>query len=143
MIGNLGAFIATSFSGLFTPETAGAFRLSSMGAIGALRSMTGAGALDVIPVHVSQVAPTYHSEDAQENPRFRRKAQAGMERAVDNSSPCRGGQASPGSCQLSSRMPFMLPSARHSPTTRWKSSQPGPQPRKRNHLASFSPSLVK
>lgn len=57
MIGNLGAFIATSFSGLFTPETASAFRLSSMGAIGALRSMTKANALDVIPVHVSQVAP--------------------------------------------------------------------------------------
>lgn len=56
MIGNLGAFIATSFSGLFTPETASAFRLSSMGAIGALRSMTKANALDVIPVHVSQVA---------------------------------------------------------------------------------------
>ena len=56
-IGKLGAFIATSFSGLFTPETAGAFRLSSMGAIGALRSMTKANALDVIPVHVSQVAP--------------------------------------------------------------------------------------
>jgi acyl-CoA hydrolase len=56
-IGNLGAFIATSFSGLFTPETASAFRLSSMGAIGALRSMTKANALDVIPVHVSQVGP--------------------------------------------------------------------------------------
>ncbi|MEJ5975046.1 acetyl-CoA hydrolase/transferase C-terminal domain-containing protein [Novosphingobium sp. PS1R-30] len=56
-IGNLSAFIATSFSGLFVPETAGAFRLSSMGAIGALRSMTKAGALDVIPVHVSQVGP--------------------------------------------------------------------------------------
>ncbi|VWX46599.1 acetyl-CoA hydrolase/transferase family protein [Novosphingobium sp. 9U] len=56
-IGDLGAFIATSFSGLFTPETASAFRLSSMGAIGALRSMTKANALDVIPVHVSQVAP--------------------------------------------------------------------------------------
>lgn len=53
----LGAFIATSFSGLFTPETASAFRLSSMGAIGALRSMTRANALDVIPVHVSQVGP--------------------------------------------------------------------------------------
>ena len=52
-----GAFIATSFSGLFTPETASAFRLSSMGAIGALRSMTRANALDVIPVHVSQVGP--------------------------------------------------------------------------------------
>lgn len=56
-IGNLGAFIATSFSGLFTPETASAFRLSSMGAIGALRTMTKANLLDVIPVHVSQVAP--------------------------------------------------------------------------------------
>ncbi len=56
-IGDLHAFIATSFSGLFTPETAGAFRLSSMGAIGALRSMTKAKALDVIPVHVSQVGP--------------------------------------------------------------------------------------
>ncbi len=56
-IGGLGAFIATSFSGLFTPETAESFRLSSMGAIGALRGMTKAGALDVIPVHVSQVGP--------------------------------------------------------------------------------------
>lgn len=56
-IGDLHAFIATSFSGLFTPETASAFRLSSMGAIGALRSMTKANALDVIPVHVSQVGP--------------------------------------------------------------------------------------
>lgn len=56
-IGGLGAFIATSFSGNFTPETASAFRLSSMGAIGALRAMTKANALDVIPVHVSQVAP--------------------------------------------------------------------------------------
>lgn len=56
-IGDLHAFIATSFSGLFTPETASAFRLSSMGAIGALRVMAKANALDVIPVHVSQVAP--------------------------------------------------------------------------------------
>lgn len=56
-ITGLSAFIATSFSGLFTPESAASFRLSSMGAIGALRSMTKANALDVIPVHVSQVAP--------------------------------------------------------------------------------------
>jgi acyl-CoA hydrolase len=56
-IGGLSAFIATSFSGLFTPETVAAFRLSSMGAIGALRLMTKANALDVIPVHVSQVGP--------------------------------------------------------------------------------------
>lgn len=56
-IGDLSAFIATSFSGLFTPATADAFALSSMGAIGALRSMTKAGKLRVIPVHVGQVAP--------------------------------------------------------------------------------------
>lgn len=56
-IGDLSAFIATSFSGLFTPESADSFRLSSMGAIGALRSMTKAGKLQVIPIHVSQVAP--------------------------------------------------------------------------------------
>lgn len=56
-IGDLSAFIATSFSGLFTPETSDAFALSSMGAIGALRSMTKAGKLQVIPVHVSHVGP--------------------------------------------------------------------------------------
>ncbi|MEO6248278.1 MAG: acetyl-CoA hydrolase/transferase C-terminal domain-containing protein [Sphingomicrobium sp.] len=56
-IGDLSAFIATSFSGLFTPATADSFTLSSMGAIGLLRSMTKAGKLQVIPVHVSQVAP--------------------------------------------------------------------------------------
>ncbi len=56
-IGGLSAFIATSFSGLFTPDTKDAFALSSMGAIGALRSMTKAGALSVIPCHVSQVGP--------------------------------------------------------------------------------------
>ncbi|MFD2430515.1 hypothetical protein ACFSUK_25505 [Sphingobium scionense] len=42
---------------MFTLESADSFRLSSMGAIGALRSMTKAGKLQVIPVHVSQVAP--------------------------------------------------------------------------------------
>lgn len=56
-IGGLSAFIATSFSGLFTPETADSFALSSMGAIGALRSLTAAGKLSVIPCHVSQVGP--------------------------------------------------------------------------------------
>ena len=53
----LKAFIATSFSGLFTPETAASFALSSMGAIGALRGMTRAGKLAVIPAHVSQIGP--------------------------------------------------------------------------------------
>ncbi|KFL46836.1 acetyl-CoA hydrolase [Sphingobium sp. ba1] len=56
-IPDLSAFIATSFSGLFTPATADSFALSSMGAIGALRSMTKAGKLKVIPVHVSQIGP--------------------------------------------------------------------------------------
>jgi acetyl-CoA hydrolase len=56
-IDTLSAFIATSFSGLFTPETAESFALSSMGAIGALRSMTKAGKLSIIPAHVSQIGP--------------------------------------------------------------------------------------
>ncbi len=56
-IGGLSTFIATSFSGLFTPETAAAFSLSSMGAIGQLRMMTKAGVLSVIPCHVSQIGP--------------------------------------------------------------------------------------
>src|SRR3954468_24389977 len=56
-IGGLSAFIATSFSGLFTAESAASFRLASMGAIGALRPMAKAGALEVIPVHVSQIGP--------------------------------------------------------------------------------------
>ena len=50
-------FIATSFSGAFTPGFAGHVGMSSMGAIGALRSLTKAGRLQVIPIHVSQVAP--------------------------------------------------------------------------------------
>jgi acyl-CoA hydrolase len=56
-IGDLSAFIATSFSGIFTPETASSFALTSMGAIGALRSMSKAHALGIIPCHVGQVAP--------------------------------------------------------------------------------------
>jgi acyl-CoA hydrolase len=56
-IGNLSAFVASSFSGIFTPETADSFALSSMGAIGALRSMTKAGKLNVVPCHVGQVGP--------------------------------------------------------------------------------------
>ncbi len=56
-VSGLSAFIATSFSGLFTPESAESFALSSMGAIGALRSMTKAGKLAIIPAHVSQIGP--------------------------------------------------------------------------------------
>ncbi len=56
-IGDLSLFIASSFSGAFTPDSASAFTLSSMGAIGALRPMTKAGALHVIPCHVGQIGP--------------------------------------------------------------------------------------
>ena len=56
-IGGLSAFIATSFSGLFTPEATESFSLSSMGAIGALRALTKAHRLSVIPCHVSQIGP--------------------------------------------------------------------------------------
>ncbi|GAA2734309.1 acetyl-CoA hydrolase/transferase family protein [Actinocorallia aurantiaca] len=56
-IGGLSVFIATSFSGLLGPETAGSFSTSSMGAIGALRTLAKAHRLSVIPCHVSQVGP--------------------------------------------------------------------------------------
>lgn len=56
-IGGLSAFIASSFSGLFTPAAADAFALSSMGAIGALRAMAADHRLGVIPCHVGQIGP--------------------------------------------------------------------------------------
>ena len=56
-IGGLSAFIATSFSGLLNLEAADSFAISSMGAIGALRSLSAAHRLGVIPCHVSQVGP--------------------------------------------------------------------------------------
>jgi acyl-CoA hydrolase len=56
-IGGLEVFIATSFSGQFTPETGDSFSLSSMGAIGALRAMAKASRLSIIPCHVGQVGP--------------------------------------------------------------------------------------
>ena len=56
-IGGLSAFAATSFSGLLDVAAAEKFSLSSMGAIGALRGLTAAHRLAVIPCHVSQVGP--------------------------------------------------------------------------------------
>lgn len=56
-IPGLSLFIATSFSGGFTPASAASFRLASMGAIGQLRTMARGGHLDVIPCHVSQIGP--------------------------------------------------------------------------------------
>ncbi|MQY18759.1 acetyl-CoA hydrolase/transferase family protein [Nocardia macrotermitis] len=56
-IGGLSAFIATSFSGLLTPEATQGISMVSMGAIGALRALTAAGRLEVIPCHVGRVGP--------------------------------------------------------------------------------------
>ncbi|WP_040825605.1 acetyl-CoA hydrolase/transferase family protein [Nocardia jiangxiensis] len=56
-IEGVSAFIATSFSGLLTPEATQGVSMSSMGAIGALRSLTAAGRLEVIPCHVGRVGP--------------------------------------------------------------------------------------
>ena len=56
-IGGLSAFIATSFSGLLTPAATEGIAMSSMGAIGALRSLAKEHSLQVIPCHVSQIGP--------------------------------------------------------------------------------------
>jgi acyl-CoA hydrolase len=56
-IGRLSAFAATSFSGILDEAAAGTLNLSSMGAIGTLRSVAAAGRLGIVPCHVSQVAP--------------------------------------------------------------------------------------
>ncbi|HTV96143.1 MAG TPA: acetyl-CoA hydrolase/transferase C-terminal domain-containing protein [Steroidobacteraceae bacterium] len=56
-IGRLSAFAATSFSGILDAEAAHKLDLSSMGAIGALRTVAAAGRLGIIPCHVSQIGP--------------------------------------------------------------------------------------
>ncbi|WP_280266953.1 acetyl-CoA hydrolase/transferase family protein [Nocardia wallacei] len=56
-IGGLSVFVATSFSGLFTPAATDAFALSSMGAIGALRAVAAEHRLAIVPCHVSRVGP--------------------------------------------------------------------------------------
>jgi acyl-CoA hydrolase len=56
-IGSLSAFAATSFSGILGAEAAERLSLSSMGAIGALRTVAAAGRLGIVPCHVSQVGP--------------------------------------------------------------------------------------
>ena len=56
-IGGLSAFLATSFSGLLTPEATDGLEVLSMGAIGALRTLTRAHRLGVIPCHVGQIGP--------------------------------------------------------------------------------------
>lgn len=56
-IGDLSAFAATSFSGLLTEAATRHLSVSSMGAIGALRTLAAAHRLGIIPCHVSQVGP--------------------------------------------------------------------------------------
>ncbi|MEE3849049.1 acetyl-CoA hydrolase/transferase C-terminal domain-containing protein [Gordonia sp. LSe1-13] len=56
-IGDLSAFVATSFSGTLASAAEGGVAMSSMGAIGTLRTLAKAQALDIIPCHVGQVAP--------------------------------------------------------------------------------------
>lgn len=56
-IGGLSAFAATSFSGLLDVAAAEKIALSSMGAIGELRTLTAAHRLSIVPCQVSQVGP--------------------------------------------------------------------------------------
>jgi len=56
-IGRLSAFAATSFSGILDARAAERLNLSSMGAIGALRTIAATGRLGIVPCHVSQVGP--------------------------------------------------------------------------------------
>src|SRR5690242_20566257 len=60
-IGGLTVFIATSFSGSFTPAATAGLRMRSMGAIGALRGLTASHALEVITCHVGQIGPMLES----------------------------------------------------------------------------------
>jgi acyl-CoA hydrolase len=56
-IGHLSAFAATSFSGILSKQAAERVSLCSMGGIGALRTLTAAGRLGIVPCHVSQIGP--------------------------------------------------------------------------------------
>ncbi|HVS78496.1 MAG TPA: acetyl-CoA hydrolase/transferase C-terminal domain-containing protein [Steroidobacteraceae bacterium] len=55
-IGPLAAFAATSFSGLLDAAAAQKVAISSMGAIGSLRTLADAHRLAIVPCHVGQVA---------------------------------------------------------------------------------------
>ena len=56
-IGPLSAFAASSFSGLLDVAAAEKVAISSMGAIGALRTLAAAHRLGIVPCHVGQVGP--------------------------------------------------------------------------------------
>jgi acyl-CoA hydrolase len=54
-IGSISAFTATSFSRLLSEDAGRKIKLSSMGAIGTLRSLAKAHLLDIIPCHFGQI----------------------------------------------------------------------------------------
>ena len=54
-IGEVSAFAATSFSGILDGKAAAVLRLSSMGAMGALRTVAATGRLGIVPCHASQI----------------------------------------------------------------------------------------
>jgi acyl-CoA hydrolase len=56
-IDRVSAFAATSFSGILSAAATEKINLSSMGAIGALRTVAATGRLGIVPCHVSQVGP--------------------------------------------------------------------------------------
>lgn len=56
-IGDLSIFVATSFSGILTPDVTDSFSVASMGAIGALRALSARHRLEIVPCHVSRVGP--------------------------------------------------------------------------------------
>ncbi len=56
-IGGISAFTASSFSGLLDKAAVESFALSSMGAIGVLRTAAATGRLGIVPCHVSQIGP--------------------------------------------------------------------------------------
>jgi acyl-CoA hydrolase len=56
-IGPLSAFAASSFSGVLEVAAAVKVAISSMGAIGALRTLAAAHRLGIVPCHVGQVGP--------------------------------------------------------------------------------------
>ncbi|GAA5060356.1 acetyl-CoA hydrolase/transferase family protein [Nocardia callitridis] len=60
-IGDLGLFVATSFSDLLTPAAVEGISVSSMGAIGTLRTLAAEHLLGVIPCHVGRVGPLIES----------------------------------------------------------------------------------
>jgi acyl-CoA hydrolase len=56
-IGDIAAFTATSFSGVLDAAAGERIAVYSMGAIGQLRTLAAANKLNIIPCHISQIAP--------------------------------------------------------------------------------------